>query len=218
MMKPLTNAAAMNAATMNTTRVKAVKTPTIGPFRTPVRGHAFAGVPVQATVAGRRVLLVREPNNPADPLAVAVWVSLGASRWRLGYLDRAVAARVAPRMDAGAGFVGRIEGWVAEPQGRWRRPMVLLESADRRPDPAPQSDQRATTDGHAAADANPPSPTRTPADSELALAATGRGKYVAQSRQQQRSRQRRASADHPEADNLAARMPGVRRRIVSRAR
>jgi hypothetical protein len=71
--------------------------------------------------------LTREPHNPADPLAVAVWLDGGEQRpWRIGYLDRGVAARVAPRMDAGLTLDARVDGWIAEPDGRWRRPVVLL--------------------------------------------------------------------------------------------
>lgn len=98
-------------------------------FRTPVRGHAFAGpAPEEALAVGRAVELVREPGNPADPLAIAVWSEDGeARRWRLGYLDRAVAATLAPRLDAGARVSGVLEGWIEEPDGRWERPLVRLE-------------------------------------------------------------------------------------------
>jgi hypothetical protein len=99
-------------------------------FHTPIRGYAFAAVPPPtdaAIVEGAPVLLLREPDNPADPLAVGVWlVHADRPRWRLGYLDRTVAARVSPRMDAGARIAGTIDGWVEEPQGRWRRPLLHL--------------------------------------------------------------------------------------------
>ncbi|MFA9445492.1 HIRAN domain-containing protein [Egicoccus sp. AB-alg6-2] len=108
-------------------------------FRTPVRGHAFAARPaqVQAPHPGQQVTLRREPDNPADPFAVAVW----AEQWRIGYLDRQVAARLAPRLDAGLSVEARIDGWVAEPQGRWRRPMVLL-SPGTVADPLPRPPRR----------------------------------------------------------------------------
>jgi hypothetical protein len=99
-------------------------------FHTPVRGYAYAAVPPPADASleqGAPVLLLREPENPADPLAVGVWlVHSGRPRWRLGYLDRTVAARVAPRLDAGAQVEGSIDGWVEEPEGRWRRPLLQL--------------------------------------------------------------------------------------------
>jgi len=129
-------------------------------FRIPIRGHAFAARPdgSPAPHPGQAVQLRREPDNPADPQAIAVWTvpppaapvgladassaasavpagraaagSAAAERsgaaWRIGYLDRTVAARLAPRLDAGLRVEARVDGWVAEPQGRWRRPIVLL--------------------------------------------------------------------------------------------
>jgi len=123
-------------------------------FHTPVRGYAFAAVPPPADASlaqGAEVVLLREPNNPADPLAVGVWlVHSGRPRWRLGYLDRTVAARVAPRLDAGAQVEGAIDGWVEEPEGRWRRPMLRLTlRAVARPDRADlASEDGGSPDGH----------------------------------------------------------------------
>ena len=94
-----------------------------------MRGHAFAAPPPGAPTPrpGARARLAREPGNPADPLAVAVWLEGNANPpWRIGYLDRGVAARVAPRIDEGLALDARIDGWVTEPDGRWRRPIVLL--------------------------------------------------------------------------------------------
>jgi hypothetical protein len=72
-------------------------------------------------------MLMREPDNPADALAVAVWlVEGGRPRWRLGYLDRTVASRIAPRLDAGGTVDAVLDGWVEEPDGRWRRPLLHL--------------------------------------------------------------------------------------------
>jgi hypothetical protein len=100
-------------------------------FRTPLRGHAFAGpTPREALVPGRPARLVREPANPADPFAVAVWVEDDDEHsWRVGYLDRTVAARLAPRIDGGAEVAATIEGWLQEPGGRWERPLVRVEIA-----------------------------------------------------------------------------------------
>jgi hypothetical protein len=99
-------------------------------FHTPVRGHAFAALPPGGSAeldVDTPVALRREPANPADPLAVGVWLVDGdGPRWRLGYLDRTVAARLAPRMDAGAEVEGVLHGWVDEPEGRWRRPLVRV--------------------------------------------------------------------------------------------
>jgi hypothetical protein len=98
------------------------------PFRTPVRGHAFAArTPATSDpVPGQLARLVREPTNPADRYAVGVWVAGRGGRWRIGYLDRLIAARLAPRLDAGATIAARIDGWTPEPDGRWRRPLLVL--------------------------------------------------------------------------------------------
>lgn len=109
-------------------------------FHTPVRGYAFAAVPPPRTAVldpGTPVVLLREPDNPADPLAVGVWlVEDGRPRWRLGYLDRTVASRIAPRLDAGEQVDAVLDGWVEEPDGRWRRPLLHLlpRGPQRRPD------------------------------------------------------------------------------------
>jgi hypothetical protein len=106
------------------------------PFRTPVRGHAFAPRPPElpAPVPGQAAELVPEPANPADPHAVAVWVGEEGRRWRIGYLDRGVAARVAPRLRDGLVLRVRMDGWTREPEGRWQRPVVLLQGE---PPPGP---------------------------------------------------------------------------------
>jgi hypothetical protein len=79
------------------------------------------------------IRFVREPDNPADPYAVAVWASEPRGPWRLGYLDRSVAAWLGPRLDAGLAVDGWLEGWVLEPDGRWHRPLVLIGPAARLP-------------------------------------------------------------------------------------
>jgi hypothetical protein len=114
--------------TTNTSTMRDERRP-LRPFRTPVRGHAFAPTPPGASEleAGRLARLAREPGNPADPLAVAVWVETDdGSRWRIGYLDQVVAGRIAPRLDAGGRIEARLAGFVAEPNGRWQRPLVQL--------------------------------------------------------------------------------------------
>ncbi len=116
----------------------------IGTFRTPVRGHAFAGVPEAAGTVepGRPASLVREPGNPADPLAIAVWIDAADGRpWRIGYLDRLVAGRLAPRLDAGTSIQAEIDGWVPEPDGRWRRPLLRVRSTS-----APTPDRASAAD------------------------------------------------------------------------
>lgn len=106
--------------------------PALPDFHTPVRGYAFAAVPPPRSAVlerGTAVVLLREPENPADPLAVSVWLLEGERpRWRLGYLDRTVASRIAPRLDAGEHVDASLDGWVEEPDGRWRRPLLHLRS------------------------------------------------------------------------------------------
>lgn len=117
----------MTTTSMHTSQGRA-RTAALPPFRTPVRGHAFAPRPpeVPDPVPGEAAALLPEPTNPADPHAVAVWVGEEGRRWRIGYLDRGVAARVAPRLRDGMVLRARIDGWTREPQGRWQRPVVLL--------------------------------------------------------------------------------------------
>jgi hypothetical protein len=107
--------------------------PSLPAFHTPVRGYAFAAVPPPSTAVlepGTRVALLREPENTADRYAVGVWLLEGGRpRWRLGYLDRTVAARIAPRLDDGAEVDAVLDGWVEEPGGRWRRPLLHLRPA-----------------------------------------------------------------------------------------
>lgn len=95
------------------------------PFHTPVRGHVFAHRPPAGAPLERTPLTLRaEPDNPADPLAMAVWADGGGAPWRVGYLERAVAARLAPH--AGADLEVVFAGWWEEPGGRWRRPVVRI--------------------------------------------------------------------------------------------
>lgn len=106
--------------------------PSLPAFHTPVRGYAFAAVPPPRSAVlepGTPVALLREPENPADPLAVGVWLLEGdRPRWRLGYLDRTVASRIAPRIDGGEEVEATLDGWVEEPDGRWRRPLLHLRT------------------------------------------------------------------------------------------
>lgn len=75
-------------------------------FRLRVVGSAYPnpdGTSRQAAIKdcwpGERVELVREPENPHDHLAVAVYSPRGV---QVGYLGRDRAAWVAPKMDRGA--------------------------------------------------------------------------------------------------------------------
>ncbi len=129
---------------------RSAATPALRRFRTPIRGHAFAPPPphTAAVEAGTPARLVREPGNPADPLAVAVWVTVADwGPWRVGYLDRGVAARVAPRLDAGADLRAAFEGWTPEPDGRWQRPLIALWPAAPEPVHTPHGRTDAPTRG-----------------------------------------------------------------------
>lgn len=100
------------------------------PFHTPVRGHRFATRPVGGAPLGRTPLRLRaEPENPADPYAVAVWADGGGRPWRIGYLERAVAVRLAARLRDGEAPAVRFAGWWEEPGGRWHRPVVRIGGA-----------------------------------------------------------------------------------------
>lgn len=117
--------------TPSTTR--AATAPPSGParrraFHTPVRGHRFAAMPVGAAPLGRGPLRLRaEPDNPADPHAVAVWADGGTRPWRVGYLERAVAVRLTDRLRRGEAPPVHFAGWWEEPGGRWYRPVVRID-------------------------------------------------------------------------------------------
>jgi hypothetical protein len=100
------------------------------PFHTPVRGYRYAPRPPGAAhpQAGQGVGLRRETGHPRDPWAVAVWIrSHDGVPWRVGYLERAVAARLGPRLDAGERIASRVAGWAPEPDERWWRPVIVVE-------------------------------------------------------------------------------------------
>lgn len=100
-------------------------------FRTPVRGYRFAARPPGADHPrrGQGVLLHHEHGHPMDEWAVAIWTrSADGIPWRIGYLERAVAARVGPRIRRGARVTGTVAGWMTEPGGRWRRPVIEVDA------------------------------------------------------------------------------------------
>jgi hypothetical protein len=178
-------------------------------FRTPIRGYAFATPPpdVGPVDVGTAAVLVREPANPADPLAVAVWVTLDAwGPWRLGYLDRGVAARIAPRLDAGLELDAELEGWTQEPDGRWQRPLLALwpavaQEAAVEPAPTPRASTRSTRSPEA-----PGAGSTGPQGGAVAPGAPGAPT----------SRGERPSASPVVRDaRVERRLPGVRRRRVA---
>lgn len=112
-------------------RVRHASRPVTEDFATLVRGYGFAAPPPgwPGPREGDPAELVREPANPRDPLAVAVWLTAGTP-WRIGYLDRAVAARLAPRLDAGQPYRAELAGWVEVPETDRSRPLVRVRTVE----------------------------------------------------------------------------------------
>ncbi|HTU81728.1 MAG TPA: DEAD/DEAH box helicase, partial [Candidatus Acidoferrales bacterium] len=99
-------------------------------FHTKIVGVSFEGR--QDVVAGLRVgaelQLVRQPDNPHDPNAIAVFYG----NLQVGFLHRAMAAHLAPAIDAGARYRARIEHLTGGPaaesaQARHRGVNVAME-------------------------------------------------------------------------------------------
>lgn len=64
-----------------------------------------------------------------DEWAVAIWTrSSNGIPWRIGYLERAVAARVGPQVRGGVRVTGTVVGWMTEPDGRWKRPVIEVDA------------------------------------------------------------------------------------------
>lgn len=61
-------------------------------------------------------ILVREPDNPYDPNAVAVHVPTLGHHAAIGHLPRAFAARLAPELDAGAEWQAAISDIKVHPE------------------------------------------------------------------------------------------------------
>ncbi len=76
-------------------------------FVTKLMGVSFAGRQelVRGLSAGDDLRLGREPQNPDDPNAIAVFDGSGR---RLGYLRRQIAAALAPHVDAGRRYEARV--------------------------------------------------------------------------------------------------------------
>jgi hypothetical protein len=81
-----------------------------------VQFHKGARETLASLVPGMRLVLVREPANPHDPLAIAVWLPAhrGIERQKLGYLPKAsnveIAWAVASGVALAATFAGCEEG------------------------------------------------------------------------------------------------------------
>lgn len=75
---------------------------------------------------GSPVVPLREPENPADELAVRLETAEGD---HVGYVERRLAARLAPWMDAGWIYTGVVQDHALWRRGRrpgWASPTVLL--------------------------------------------------------------------------------------------
>ena len=80
---------------------------------------------VARLVEGDVLRVVREPNNPNDPNAVALIDREGC---RIGYLKRFIAAAIAPRIDRGAIYRAVVEGVTGGSDGRPFGVNVLVTS------------------------------------------------------------------------------------------
>ena len=85
-------------------------------FFTKIVGVSFEGR--QDIVAGLRgdeaVDLVRHPENPVDPMAIAVRLGI----LQLGFLRKEIARRIAPKMDAGERYVANVSGVTGGRRGK----------------------------------------------------------------------------------------------------
>ena len=98
-------------------------------FHTKVVGVTFDGRQdgVGSLAPGDRLELVREPENAADPSAIAVRTQDGHA---LGYLKRLIAAALAPEMDRGAAYsacVTEVTGGTPEQPTRGVNVLVVRE-------------------------------------------------------------------------------------------
>ena len=86
-------------------------------------GHYEAAVRAGNFAPGASLRLVREPNNPHDPNAIAVWAEPG--RNLSGYVPRGMAKRLSPILDRGADLVAvSVHGSGARKEGNV--PQVLI--------------------------------------------------------------------------------------------
>ena len=98
-------------------------------FHTKVVGVTFDGRQegLVGLEQGEELLLVREPDNPHHPGAIAV---LRAGGVRIGYLKRLIAAAIAPEIDRGANYgavVSGLTGGTAEKASRGVNILVMRQ-------------------------------------------------------------------------------------------
>lgn len=82
-------------------------------------------------VPGAALVLLREPENEADPNAVSVWVETRAAfgfirrRRQVGYLKARLAGRITPKLDAGQPVTATVKSrWL--PDDGFQRVSVVL--------------------------------------------------------------------------------------------
>jgi hypothetical protein len=74
-------------------------------------------VEAQQTGEPLAAILVREPDNPYDALAVAIHVPALGDEWgKIGHLTRPLAARLAPELDAGGRWSASVESVLIDPE------------------------------------------------------------------------------------------------------
>lgn len=93
-----------------------------------IRKHCKNGMPVQ---------LRREPRNPHDPNAIAVFIStprlfglLGQSNTQIGYIKAAAAKGLAAKIDAGTEVSGFVKSFYAPDDADHPRVSLRLEWVD----------------------------------------------------------------------------------------
>lgn len=79
---------------------------------------------------GAPLALRREPNNPADPLAIEVWANSDDGPVHIGFLKASQGHALAQRMDRDAALSARLSSGVSEVKlaidgGKW--PLVEVE-------------------------------------------------------------------------------------------
>lgn len=111
---------------------------TTDPIRTRVAGVTFEnrdGTPRQPFVKRAkkddRLALRREPDNPFDPNAIAVWwADPEGLDHQVGYVPRALAALLAPLVDEGATLTAlAIRAQKVPRAGTWAKPVWALRMA-----------------------------------------------------------------------------------------
>ncbi len=188
-------------------------------FHTKLAGVTFEGR--QEVVArlseGTALRLVRQPDNPFDPNAIALFDATGD---QVGFFNRALAAALAPEIDAGAVYdvsVTDVTGREARDEGAARSlgVNVLVERAGAGPREAERRRDRAARAGRSSRRSRPPE-----LDAELVRALIGDGRLHARpasKRSHTSQRAARASRSWPPGAGSRSSSTCTRRASLSRA-